>query len=43
MRKMIVAVMVAALLATDGVAMAQGRGEGPGMGPGYGPYSGGLV
>ncbi len=41
MKKMIIAVMVVALFATAGVAMAQGLGKGPGMGMGYGPHSGG--
>jgi Spy/CpxP family protein refolding chaperone len=41
MRKIIVAVMVVALLATAGVAMAQGWGRGPGYGPGpSGPGAG---
>jgi zinc resistance-associated protein len=37
MKKMIVAVMVISLLATAGLAMAQGWGRGPGYGPDYGP------
>jgi Spy/CpxP family protein refolding chaperone len=37
MKKMIVGLMVIALLATVGVAMAQGWGRGMGYGPGYGP------
>ena len=44
MRKMIVGLMVVALLATAGMAMAQGWGRGMGYGPGpgagYGPGSG---
>jgi Spy/CpxP family protein refolding chaperone len=44
MRKMIVALMVVALLATAGMAMAQGWGRGMGYGPGpgagYGPGAG---
>jgi Spy/CpxP family protein refolding chaperone len=44
MKKMIVALMVVALLATAGMAMAQGWGRGMGYGPGpgagYGPGSG---
>lgn len=34
---MIVAVFVITLVATSGLAMAQGWGRGEGMGPGYGP------
>jgi Spy/CpxP family protein refolding chaperone len=37
MKKMIVAVFVIALVATSGLAMAQGWGRGEGMGPGHGP------
>jgi Spy/CpxP family protein refolding chaperone len=37
MKKMIVALMVVALVATAGMAMAQGWGRGMGYGPGYGP------
>jgi len=40
MKKMIIAVLAIALLATAGVAMAQGWGRGMGSGPGYGPGSG---
>ena len=42
MKKMIVGLMVVALLATAGIAMAQGWGRGPGYGPcaGYGPGAG---
>ena len=42
MKKTIVGLMVVALLATAGVAMAQGWGRGPGYGPcaGYGPGAG---
>ena len=44
MRKMIVGLMVVALLATAGLAMAQGWGRGMGYGPGpgagYGPGAG---
>ena len=36
MKKMIVGLMVVALLATAGLAMAQGWGRGPGCGPGAG-------
>jgi len=46
MKKMMIAIFVVALLATSGLAMAQGWGRGAGMGygpygPGYGPYAGG--
>ncbi|MBM4331726.1 MAG: periplasmic heavy metal sensor [Deltaproteobacteria bacterium] len=41
MRKMIIAIVTVALLATSGLAMAQGWGRGAGKGPGYGP--GGCV
>ncbi len=34
---MIVAIFVITLVATSGLAMAQGWGRGEGMGPGYGP------
>jgi len=37
MKKTIVAVFVIALMATSGLAMAQGWGRGEGMGPGHGP------
>lgn len=37
MKKMIVALMVVALVATAGMAMAQGWGRGMGYGSGYGP------
>lgn len=37
MKKMIVAVFVITLVATSGLAMAQGWGRGEGMGPGHGP------
>jgi len=40
MKKIIVAVMMAAIMATAGLAMGQGQAKGPGMG--YGPYSGGA-
>ena len=36
MKKMMVAVLGIALLATSGLALAQGWGRGPGMGPGPG-------
>jgi Spy/CpxP family protein refolding chaperone len=39
MKKIFVAVIMAAILATTGLATAQGWGKGPEMG--YGPYSGG--
>lgn len=42
MKKIIVAVLMVALLATVGLAMAQGSEKGPGMERGYGPYSGGA-
>jgi Spy/CpxP family protein refolding chaperone len=42
MKKIIVAVMMVAILATAGLAMGQGWGKGPGMGMGYGPYAGGA-
>ena len=35
--KIIFVVMLAARLATTGLATAQGWGKGPGMGMGYGP------
>jgi Spy/CpxP family protein refolding chaperone len=40
-KKIIFALMMAAILATAGLAMAQGWGKGPGMGMGYGPHWGG--
>ena len=40
MKKTIVAVLVIALFATTGLAMAQGWGRGPGYGPGTGPGAG---
>jgi len=42
MKKIIFAVMMAAILATAGLATALDRGQGPGMGMGYGPCSGGA-
>jgi Spy/CpxP family protein refolding chaperone len=42
MKKIIFAVMMAAILVTSGLAMGQGWGKGPGMGMGYGPYYGGA-
>jgi Spy/CpxP family protein refolding chaperone len=36
MKKMCVAIFVVALVATSGLALAQGWGRGPGSGPGYG-------
>ena len=41
MKKIMVAVMMVAILAAAGLAMAQGCEKGPGMGMGYGPHSGG--
>ena len=41
MKKIIFAVMMAAILATAGLATAQDWGKGHGMGMGYGPHSGG--
>jgi zinc resistance-associated protein len=38
MKKIIVAVLMVAVLATAGLAMAQGSEKGPGMERGYGPY-----
>jgi Spy/CpxP family protein refolding chaperone len=40
MRKMLIAVLVMGLVASAGLAMAQGWGRGPGMG--YGPYGPGM-
>ena len=37
MRKLMIAIFAVALLATSGLAMAQGWGGGPGWGRGYGP------
>ena len=42
MKKIIFAVMMAAILATTGLATALDWGKGPGMGMGYGPMSGGA-
>ena len=42
MKKIILAVTMAALLATAGLVMARDWGEGSGMGTGYGPHSGGA-
>jgi Spy/CpxP family protein refolding chaperone len=42
MKKIIVAVMMAAILATTGLATAQDWGKGHGMEKGYGPHSGGA-
>ena len=42
MKKIIFAVMMAAILATAGLATAQEWGKGHGMGMGYGPHSGGA-
>jgi Spy/CpxP family protein refolding chaperone len=42
MKKIMVAVMMVAILATAGLAMAQGCEKGHGMGMGYGPCSGGA-
>jgi len=42
MKKIIFAVMMAAILATAGLATAQDWGKGHGMGMGYGPHSGGA-
>jgi Spy/CpxP family protein refolding chaperone len=42
MKKIIVAVLMVAVLATVGLAMAQGSEKGPGAERGYGPYSGGA-
>ena len=42
MKKIIFAVMMAAILATAGLATAQDWGKGHGMGIGYGPHSGGA-
>ena len=39
MKKIIFGIMMAAILATTGLAMAQGWGKAPGMGLGYGPHS----
>ncbi len=41
MKKMIIAVMMVALLAATGLAMAQDSEKNPGMEMGYGPHSGG--
>ena len=41
MKKIIFVVMVAAILATAGLAIALESAKGPGMGMGYGPHSGG--
>ena len=42
MKKIIVTVFVIVLLATSGLALAQGWGRGAGMGPGYGPCATGY-
>jgi Spy/CpxP family protein refolding chaperone len=42
MKKIMVAVMMVAILATAGLAMAQDCEKGPGMGMSYGPHSGGA-
>ena len=42
MKRIIVAVMMVAVMATAGLAMGQGQAKSPGMGMGYGPYSGGA-
>ena len=42
MKKIIFAVMMAAILATAGLATAQEWGKGHGMGMGYGPHPGGA-
>jgi Spy/CpxP family protein refolding chaperone len=42
MKKVIPAVLMAAILATAGLATAQDWGKGHGMGMGYGPHSGGA-
>jgi len=42
MKKIIFAFMMAAILATIGLAMAQSWAKDPGMGMGYGPHSGGA-
>jgi Spy/CpxP family protein refolding chaperone len=42
MKNVIVAVVLGAVLATAGLAMAQGSEKSPGMERGYGPYSGGA-